>query len=120
VKNVERIPNIGTYIVACMDDELLQLCKDKGIPAFYARSADIIGDRGNLGTAHGQKQQTIGADRCDLSTVYLRACGRAVYTSQLVLPPESGRTGFDALAPDRGAGQQLAAHKAADPDPRRR
>jgi hypothetical protein len=63
VKNVERIPNIGPYIVACMDDELLQLCKSKGIPAFYARSADIIGDRGNLGTAHGQKQQTIGADR---------------------------------------------------------
>jgi hypothetical protein len=64
VKNVERIPDIGPYIVACMDDELLQLCKAKGIPAFYANSAHIIGDRGNLGTANGQKQQTIGADRC--------------------------------------------------------
>mmetsp|Transcript_19097 Transcript_19097/g.26441 ORF Transcript_19097/g.26441 Transcript_19097/m.26441 type:complete len:801 (-) Transcript_19097:47-2449(-) len=64
VKNVEKIKDIGPYIVACMDEDLLALCKSKGIPAFYARSANIIGDRGNLGTdPTKQSRQTIGSDR---------------------------------------------------------
>jgi len=37
VKNVERIENIGPYIVACLDQALLDLCREHNIPAFYAR-----------------------------------------------------------------------------------
>ena len=62
---MERIENIGPYIVACLDNELLELCRAHNIPAFYARSAEIIGDRQNLGSNAGaQEKQNIGADRC--------------------------------------------------------
>lgn len=64
VKNVKKIPKIGPYIVAAMDQELLELCQREHIPVFYAQSAEIIGDKQNLGTDPSrQKQQHIGADR---------------------------------------------------------
>jgi hypothetical protein len=64
VKSVQRIPDIGPYVVAAMDNELLDLCKKHNIPAFYARSADIIGDKAYLGTdSSNQQVQRIGADK---------------------------------------------------------
>jgi len=64
VKGVQKIPDIGPYIVAAMDNELLELCKKNDIPAFYARSADIIGDKAYLGTEPSkQQEQRIGSDR---------------------------------------------------------
>ena len=64
VKGVQKIPDIGPYIVAAMDNELLELCQRNNIPAFYARSADIIGDKAYLGTDPAkQQEQRIGSDR---------------------------------------------------------
>jgi hypothetical protein len=64
VKGVQKIKDIGPYVVACMDNDLFELCKKNNIPAFYARSADIIGDKAYLGTDPSkQQEQRIGSDR---------------------------------------------------------
>ncbi|KAK3244850.1 hypothetical protein CYMTET_45555 [Cymbomonas tetramitiformis] len=63
VYNVEKIPSLKPYIVAVMDEELLRVCREKGIPAFHAQNSNIIGDKENLGGAVGQEKQVVSADK---------------------------------------------------------